>query len=95
MMIGGVAASAAVRTWPFRVFSFPSEIVVAESLRFAEFRGLHMEAMLPMIKDLMERDSILFDKIGEYDPVFAASYRRDQILRQIAISRTARQASRF
>lgn len=25
-MIGGVAATAAVRTWPFRVFSFPSEI---------------------------------------------------------------------
>lgn len=23
-MVGGVAASAAVRTWPFRVFSFPS-----------------------------------------------------------------------
>lgn len=26
-MIGGLAAGAAVRTWPFRVFSFPSEIV--------------------------------------------------------------------
>lgn len=25
-MIGGVAAAAAVRTFPFRVFSFPSEI---------------------------------------------------------------------
>jgi len=25
-MIGGVAAEAAVRTFPFRVFSFPSEI---------------------------------------------------------------------
>jgi hypothetical protein len=24
-MIGGVAATAAVRTWPFRVYSFPSE----------------------------------------------------------------------
>ena len=28
-MIGGVAAVAAVRTFPFRVFSFPSEIRVA------------------------------------------------------------------
>jgi hypothetical protein len=27
MAIGGVAAAAAQRTWPFRVFSFPSEIV--------------------------------------------------------------------
>lgn len=25
-LVGGVAATAAVRTWPFRVFSFPSEI---------------------------------------------------------------------
>ena len=28
-MIGGVAASAAVRTWPFRIYSFPSEIQLA------------------------------------------------------------------
>lgn len=27
MMIGGVAAGAAVRSWPFRVFSFPSGII--------------------------------------------------------------------
>lgn len=26
-MIGGVAATAAMRTWPFRVYSFPAEIV--------------------------------------------------------------------
>jgi hypothetical protein len=25
-MIGGVATAAAVRTWPFRVYSFPSEL---------------------------------------------------------------------
>ncbi len=30
-LIGGVAAGAAVRTWPFRVFSFPSEIVTGNS----------------------------------------------------------------
>ena len=30
MMIGGVAAVAAVRTYPFRVFSFPAEILVPE-----------------------------------------------------------------
>lgn len=27
-LIGGVAAGAAVRTWPFRVFSFPEKVVV-------------------------------------------------------------------
>jgi len=30
--IGGLLASAAVRTWPFRVFSFPSEIVFGVEL---------------------------------------------------------------
>jgi hypothetical protein len=29
MLVGGVAAAAAVRTFPFRVFSFPKEIKVA------------------------------------------------------------------
>ena len=29
LMIGGVAAEAAVRAWPFRVYSFPSEIEIA------------------------------------------------------------------
>jgi hypothetical protein len=35
-MIGGVAATAAVRTWPFRVYSFPSEIV-PQQFEFSEF----------------------------------------------------------
>jgi hypothetical protein len=26
MIVGGVAATAAARSWPFRIFSFPSEI---------------------------------------------------------------------
>lgn len=31
-MIGGLAATAAVRTWPFRVYSFPAEIVIPETI---------------------------------------------------------------
>jgi hypothetical protein len=31
-MVGGLAAAAAVRTWPFRVYSFPSEIKVFPSI---------------------------------------------------------------
>jgi len=37
-MFGGVAAAAAVRTFPFRVFSFPKEIVVAPPLVSIAFR---------------------------------------------------------
>jgi hypothetical protein len=33
-LIGGVAATAAVRTWPFRVFSFPSELKIAREIDF-------------------------------------------------------------
>ena len=29
LTIGGVAAATAVRTWPFRVYSFPTNIVIA------------------------------------------------------------------
>jgi hypothetical protein len=29
-LVGGIAATAAVRTWPFRVFSFPAEIKFAD-----------------------------------------------------------------
>lgn len=29
-LIGGIAATAAVRTWPFRVYSFPSEIKLGD-----------------------------------------------------------------
>jgi hypothetical protein len=32
--IGGVAAASAVRTWPFRVYSFPAEIIAVNPLPF-------------------------------------------------------------
>ena len=28
LLVGGISVKAAVRTWPFRVFSFPSKIVI-------------------------------------------------------------------
>lgn len=45
-MIGGVAATAAVRTWPFRVFSFPNELAMPLPL-FAEkyIRGIDLTAL--------------------------------------------------
>jgi hypothetical protein len=29
-LIGGIAASAAVRAWPFRVYSFPSQVIIVD-----------------------------------------------------------------
>jgi hypothetical protein len=36
-MIGGVTTAAAVRTWPFRVYSFPSEIKLVKRFPFKRF----------------------------------------------------------
>jgi len=36
MLVGGVAATAAVRTFPFHVFSFPSEVKIAPAGLTAE-----------------------------------------------------------
>lgn len=33
-LVGGVAATAAVRTWPFRVYSFPTEITAPPPLDY-------------------------------------------------------------
>lgn len=35
MIIGGVAAAAATRSWPFRVFSFPSEPKIWQGRRIS------------------------------------------------------------
>jgi hypothetical protein len=40
LAIGGVAASAAVRTFPFRVYSFPKEIIAPKA---ADIEWLNME----------------------------------------------------
>lgn len=55
-LIGGVAASAAVRTWPFRVFSFPAEIVPATlpatGLRFIQAFDPHQGRMISRLDAL-------------------------------------------
>ena len=46
-LIGGIAASAAVRTWPFRVYSFPSQIAIidfeAEKARFVRLARIAID----------------------------------------------------
>lgn len=52
-LIGGVAAGAAVRAWPFRVFSFPSEIARRPAFRIPTFgRGIS--------EDLLARQREIF-----------------------------------
>ena len=49
-MVGGVAVAAAVRTWPYRVFSFPTEIIPATlpatSIRFIKAYDVMQDKMI-------------------------------------------------
>jgi len=51
-MIGGVAAAAAVRAWPFRVYSFPSEL---QFLSIDELKRIYVErAMTSLLAEARE-----------------------------------------
>lgn len=44
-LIGGVATAAAVRTWPFRIYSFPSELTIisaSDSLPDLDFTAISL-----------------------------------------------------
>jgi len=58
-LVGGIAASAAVRTFPFRVFSFPSEIHVPTTLGFAPFHDYTICPPLFSVGDLINVDNEL------------------------------------
>ena len=53
-MIGGVASAAAVRTWPFRVYSFPTEL---RFLSIDELKRIYVERALT---------SLLAEARGQY-----------------------------
>ena len=59
-LIGGVSATSAVRTWPFRVYSFPSKVVLAkqmddpsEALRLENAR-----VAIPLLLHALESSSV-------------------------------------
>jgi hypothetical protein len=47
-MVGGVATAAAVRTWPFRVYSFPTELRL---LSIEELKRIYVERAMASIFD--------------------------------------------
>lgn len=75
-MIGGVAAAAAVRTWPFRVYSFPSELRILNPIvrattatnyfsgctpsYIARIQALELENLAEEIPDLIRNESTLW-----------------------------------
>jgi hypothetical protein len=78
-LVGGVAAAAAVRTWPFRVYSFPADIVPVrtpwpDSLTKEELDRLNeitIKYFNPVMRDQLFRPSPLFEHLtrnGKLDP---------------------------
>ena len=59
-LVGGLAATATVRTWPFRVFSFPSDIVVSQPGTYAAIARtsyplfMRSGTSVALCKDLMQ-----------------------------------------
>ena len=49
-IIGGIAASAAVRAWPFRVYSFPSQIIpfdyLAEKEKYIQLARAYIDRQI-------------------------------------------------
>lgn len=51
-LVGGVSVNAAVRTWPFRVFSFPTELRI---LSMEKLRRIYVErAMAEISRDMAD-----------------------------------------
>jgi hypothetical protein len=67
-LIGGVAAAAAVRTFPFRVFSFPSKPLVHQATN-QEILALQLERFGHRIPDLIARDQRLYRMMLESEAV--------------------------
>ena len=63
-MIGGLAGAAAVRTFPFRVFSFPKQIQVADSGSMSEIQQ-QLRLSLELLQDSsFEMESFLRKKFA-------------------------------
>jgi len=61
-LIGGVAAGAAVRTWPFRVYSFPSILAAGDVFEFIghpDTVALQLEKMRDILPELWANDKVL------------------------------------
>lgn len=46
-LVGGVAATAAVRTWPFRIYSFPSQVVTPSVVPNYLWKTYSVDVVLP------------------------------------------------
>jgi hypothetical protein len=63
-LVGGVSMAAAVRTWPFRVYSFPSEIVApTPKLRGDMIRLLSQQKFVDLFPLTAKQMGIMVDDV--------------------------------
>jgi hypothetical protein len=67
-MIGGVAAAAAVRMWPFRVYSFPTEVVAPPPVFANQVSLTNLDQLNEITKLLWTKK--LADSIFAPSPIF-------------------------
>src|SRR6266850_1927240 len=64
-MIGGVATAAAVRTWPFRVYSFPSDLRL---LSIDELKRIYVERALTSLLAEARGQTMDYPVVGTNSP---------------------------
>jgi hypothetical protein len=86
-MIGGVAASAAVRAWPFRVFSFPESIKVAQPLtvRFIRAYDYGTDKMVSRWDMLSGFGALVHGGVGEFKMIETNSFGLSHALDQMEV----------
>jgi hypothetical protein len=71
-LIGGIAATAAVRTWPFRVYSFPNDLtwagtdVLRPRLSLADVQAIELENFAKQLPVLLMRESSFYKRLKSH-----------------------------
>ena len=79
-LIGGIAVGAAIRTFPFRVFSFPQEIQIVKTPLEDELNAIILKYYNPAIKKQFEAASVLWESLYPEPKLFPVSGRELQMV---------------
>jgi hypothetical protein len=80
LTVGGIAAAAAVRTWPFRVYSFPSDIkLLSLPFQVGDWVQFEEDAEVMRLVALSKKPVLLVDDdFAREFPYLATAFRRSR-----------------
>lgn len=75
-LVGGVAGATAVRTWPFRVYSFPSDVVLARDSVLDQINAVSLRAFVDIrLDDWIFNDTPLLQALRKKgNPIVGATF---------------------